>query len=332
MKASTSLPDVSYRRKTRRAGSTAARLLGTAFLMASCCLGPDAAAQVFDTTPARTPSQQPVRPVRTYNRTSARPPANNAPVGSTRSQRPYTAAPETPLERTAALYHEHIGQYLAGRLTAGLRLVNNTLKNTSRPADREGGLTFLGYINQLDQQDKSGLRVVAAYRFCPYFGVELSHDEVAARTRNYNNGLSDGILRLSGPVFTALIGYPVTEQIYPYIGIGYAPWSAEFEHDEWWLLDYDSPEAYEAHGSPKGVLYEDRSRCIEVGDDSAVFFTIGVAYRFHRHAQLDVMMRQIDLTSKACFYYDYSGERELQSEGEFTMKHTTFGITLSYVF
>ena len=126
-------PDVSYRRKTRRAGSTAARLLGTAFLMASCCLGPDAAAQVFDTTPARTPSQQPVRPVRTYNRTSARPPANNAPVGSTRSQRPYTAAPETPLERTAALYHEHIGQYLAGRLTAGLRLVNNTLKNTSRP-------------------------------------------------------------------------------------------------------------------------------------------------------------------------------------------------------
>ena len=44
------------------------------------------------------------------------------------------------------------------------------------------------------------------------------------------------------------------------------------------------------------------------------------------------MMRQIDLTSKACFYDDYSGERELQYEGEFTMKHTTFGITLSYVF
>ncbi len=273
MKASTSLPDVSYRRKTRRAGSAAARLLGAAVLMASCCPGPDAAAQVFYEPSGRAAAQQPGRPVRTYNRTSARPPANNAPVGSTRSQRPYTAAPETPLERTAALYHEHIGQYLAGRLTAGLRLVNNTLKNTSRPADREGGLTFLGYINQLDQQDKSGLRVVAGYRFCPYFGVEFSHDEVAARTRNYNNGLSDGVLRLSGPVFTALIGYPVTEQIYPYIGIGYAPWSAEFEHDEWWHLDYDSPEAYEAHGSPKGVLYEDRSRCIEVGDDSAVFFS-----------------------------------------------------------
>ena len=44
------------------------------------------------------------------------------------------------------------------------------------------------------------------------------------------------------------------------------------------------------------------------------------------------MMRQIDLTSKARFYYDYAGEQVPQREGEFTMKHSTFGIALSFVF
>jgi len=272
--------------------------IGAAALTMLCTLGPNAGAETPAATAdkaAESPQQSPdlvnTQKLDSVSTGEALPDDNHA--------EPSFEAGVPLRDRPPSFYGKHIDPLIGKRLTVGARMVENKLKETSRPANRDDGLTFLGYINELEPLDESGVRLVVGYRLCPYLGVEFSHDEVAARTRNYNNGLSDGILRLSGPVFTALIGYPVTEQIYPYIGIGYAPWSAEFEHDEWWHLDYDSPEAYEAHGSPKGVLYEDRSRCIEVGDDSAVFFTIGVAYRFHRHAQLDVMMRQIDLTSKA---------------------------------
>ena len=346
MKASTGLLCVPCGIGARRAGS-AMRLTGAALGAALCCLGLDAAAQTAGATPADgTPARSYQRPARTYAQPAGGVPAANAPTtraytqragGVTTADTPPTSArraptleAETPLGRTAAFYQEYIDPYVAERLTLGLRLVNNKLDETSRPADREGGLTFLGYVNELEQQEQSGVRLVVGYRFCPYFSVEVSHDEVAARTRNYNSGLSDGVLRLSGPVFAATLSYPVTDKLSPYVGLGYAPWSASFEHDGWWRLGYGSPEAYEALGSPGKELVP--SRVIEVGDDSATFFTLGVAYRFHRHAQLDVMMRQIDLTSKARFYHDYAGSRILEREGEFTMKHSTYGIALSFVF
>ena len=236
----------------------------------------------------------------------------------------------SPLDRTASFYKQYVDPILADHLTVGLRLVSNKLKETSRPADRDGGRTFLGYVNELDQQEKTGVRPFVGWQFCPYFGVEFSQDEVAARTRNYNNGMSDGILRMSGPVFTAMASYPVTDYLSPYVGIGYAPWSATFEHDDWWRLGYDSPEGYAAAGAPDAPL--SMGRLIEVEDDSATFFTLGLAVRLHRRARLDVMMRQIDLTSKARFYHDFSGNKVLEREGEFTMKHSTYGIALSFVF
>ena len=333
MKASTGLLGVTCGSGARRAGWVV-RLTGAALAAALGYLGPDASAQVFDAAPAdKTPTRAYTRPAANARTTPAyTQPARvtAATARTTRARRAPTLETETPLGRTAAFYQEYIDPYVAERLTLGLRLVNNKLDETSRPADRDGGRTFLGYVNELEQQEKSGVRLVVGYRFCPYFGVEVSHDEVAARTRNYNTGLSDGVLRLSGPVFAAAFSYPVTDKLSPYVGLGYAPWSASFEHDDWWRLGYGSPEDHEARGSPREALVP--SRLIEVGDDSATFFTLGVAYRFHRRAQLDVMMRQIDLTSKARFYHDYAGHRVLEREGEFTMKHSTYSIALSYVF
>ena len=312
MKASTGRLGVPCGSGGRRAGR-AARLAGVAALAAALgCLGLDAAAQTFGAAPADgTPARPNQRPARAYTQSAGGVTAADA--SATRARRATPLQAETPLGRTAAFYQEYIDPYVAERLTLGLRLVNNTLDASSRPADRDGGRTFLGHINELEQQEKSGVRLVVGYRFCPYFGVEVSHDEVAARTRNYNNGMSDGVLRLSGPVLAATLSYPVTDKLSPYVGLGYG-----------------SAEEYESRGSPQEALVP--SRLIEVEDDSATFFTLGVVYRFHRRAQLDVMMRQIDLTSKARFYHDYAGSRVLEREGEFTMKHSTYGIALSFVF
>jgi hypothetical protein len=38
------------------------------------------------------------------------------------------------------------------------------------------------------------------------------------------------------------------------------------------------------------------------------------------------------LTSKARFYHDFSGNKVLEREGEFTLKHSTYGVALGFVF
>ena len=262
----------SYGYSMHGARCAVASRIGAAALTMLCTLGPNAGAETPAATAdkaAESPQQSPdlvnTQKLDSVSTGEALPDDNHA--------EPSFEAGVPLRDRPPSFYGKHIDPLIGKRLTVGARMVENKLKETSRPANRDDGLTFLGYINELEPLDESGVRLVVGYRLCPYLGVEFSHDEVAARTRNYNTGLSDGVLRLSGPVFAATLSYPVTDKLSPYVGLGYAPWSASFEHDDWWHLDYDSPEAYEAHGSPKGVLYEDRSRCIEVGDDSAVFFS-----------------------------------------------------------
>ena len=318
------------RRPQARGPARAARGAGVALVLCGCALGAGAAEPAGGTGANRMPAR-PARQAGVFAQPAAPTPGQPAATAPTRarSERPpvYT---ESPLDRTAAFYKQYIDPYVAERLIVGLRLVNNKLKETSRPADRDGGRTFLGYINEIEQQEKSGVRPFVGYQFCPYFSVELSEDEVAARTRNYNNGMSDGVLRMSGPVFTATVRYPVTDYLSPYVGLGYAPWSASFDHDAWWRLGYSSPETYAALGSPDEAL--SMGRLIEVEGDSATFFTLGLAVRLHRRARLDVMMRQIDMTSKARFYHDFSGNKVLEREGEFTLKHSTYGVALGFVF
>ena len=319
----------SYGYSMHGARCAVASRIGAAALTMLCTLGPNAGAETPAATAdkaAESPQQSPdlvnTQKLDSVSTGEALPDDNHA--------EPSFEAGVPLRDRPPSFYGKHIDPLIGKRLTVGARMVENKLKETSRPANRDDGLTFLGYINELEPLDESGVRLVVGYRLCPYLGVEFSHDEVAARTRNYNNGLSDGVFRLSGPLYVVSRGYPIAGRLYPYVGFGYAPWRAEFEHDKRWQLGYSSPESHDA----QGAFPEARSvtRIIEVEDDSATFFTAGVAYRFHRHAQLDVMMRQIDLTSKARFYHDFAGVRILEREGEFTMKHSTYGIALSLVF
>lgn len=219
---------------------------------------------------------------------------------------------------------------IAERLWVGGRSVSSTLQDTERPADRDGGATFIGYVNKLEEVESRTTQFVVGYNLSRYLSVEYSEGEIAARTRNYNNDLSDGVVRMSGPVYTAVARYPLFDRIIPFIGISYAPWDGEFEHDAWWQLGWPSPENYAAAGSPYRTT--GMSRTIEVEGDTCRTLTYGVAVKLHRHVEIEFLMRELELETEARFYHTIDGTRTLERTGSFPLDHKSYGIALKAIF
>lgn len=226
-----------------------------------------------------------------------------------------------------SLYHQAIEE----RLELGIKFGYFSLGHGRRPADESRTETFLGYINELSAIQSSAPRLVLGYRINPYLGMQVTHDRVAARTWNFNNRLSDGVVRMSGPILNLIARYPLTETIAPYAGLGYAPWQSSFDHDTWWTLGYGSPEAYKAAGSPP-VRSENRRRLIRVDDHSGWIIGGGVEWRIHRYWLIDAAIRRHSLLADARFYHMQQGRRHLISSGDFDLSHTMFSLGLRGIF
>lgn len=218
---------------------------------------------------------------------------------------------------------------IASRLSVGLRWTSFSLSETQRPPDEDRLQTFIGYINELQEQDATALRPVVTYRLSDYIALEFTWDEVRARTLNFNSGTSDGVVRMGGPIASVTAQYPFLGYICPYVGIGYAPWSASFDQDAWWGLGWRTPQEYEAAGSPpntKGI----QPRHMEVDDDSAIAYSMGIAIRLHRRVDADVLIRRMSLTSKA--HFSRGDPLVFESEGSFPLDHSMVGIGVHGVF
>jgi len=220
---------------------------------------------------------------------------------------------------------------IKNRLSVGARYTSFDFEDTIRPEDESRTETYLGYINTLEHDEDSSTVWVVGYEVCRYLALEYSQDEVSARTRNFNNLESDGVVKMSGPIYVATLRIPLRDWLVPYVGIGYAPWKAEFDHEEWWMMGYSSEESYIKQGRPTTPSHGHR-RLILVEDDTSRFYVFGVSVRLLRHVELDVMMRKLELTSKAGFYHEYNGQPFLSREGAFPMDHTSYGFALKAVF
>lgn len=219
---------------------------------------------------------------------------------------------------------------IARKLTLGASRSSYELTETVRPADRDGGATFIGYVNVLEQIDEDTTRLVVGYHPCRYLAFQYTEDEVAARTRNYNNDLSDGVVRMFGPIYTGVVRVPIFDRIFPFVGISYAPWETEFVHEPWWHLGWPSPEAHALAGSPNRTV--GHSRTIEVEDDTCRYTTYGVTIKLHRYVEFDATMRDIELNTPARFYTEAGGNRTLERTGDFPLSHKSYALALRVVF
>ena len=220
---------------------------------------------------------------------------------------------------------ENVWDLLKDHLELGLRFTDNDLDETSRPADTRQVDTFLGFINELEPQDDSSPRFTMTILFNQYIGFEYTSDEVAARTRNFNTHLSDGVVEMSGPIYSLILRYPFSHErmtwvdaITPWLGYGKADWDASFDHETWWTRGWDNPQSFIAAGSPPGNR-NGHSRVIAVSSDSDTVFSYGLIVQITEHIAAELMWRDIDLTADATFLLN-GGPRDT---GEFPMKHST---------
>ncbi|MCC5843641.1 MAG: outer membrane beta-barrel protein [Verrucomicrobia bacterium] len=220
--------------------------------------------------------------------------------------------------------------FLEDRLVLGIRVLRHTLSESSRPEDPNRQETFLGFINELDLQSDQTFALFAEYHVNPYVFLELSHDRIEARTKNFNNQLSDGNVEMSGLIFSVNAQYTVYDRITPFAGIGLAPWSASFNHDAWWTLGWPSPEAYNEAGRPG--TDRGRRRVIDVGGSTGIVYTAGVRFEPADHFQISVLARYIDIETDATFLSGPSNNLTPQLRGDFPLSHRSFGITLAYRF
>lgn len=219
--------------------------------------------------------------------------------------------------------------WIKGKLSIGLTVSTFSLTDETRPANRDED--FLGNINELSAEHKTGVAPTVSWRVFDYLLLGVSYSKVEARTMNFNNHESDGNAILKGPVFTAEATYPFLEEtILPHIGVGIAAFSGDFEEDSWWHAGYDSPESYEKMGRDN-TRYR-RNRYIDVDDESCAFFNIGLSVRPIQHLLLDVSYRRLDLDPDCSFGYKSGPNKTVESTGDFDMSCNMFLFSAAYVF
>ncbi|TVS20574.1 MAG: hypothetical protein EA424_03295 [Planctomycetaceae bacterium] len=241
------------------------------------------------------------------------------------------SARERQTDRESVWIIEVYDRMLAERLDINLYLRYFALHHKRRPEDVRREETFLGFINQLNEIDPLALRLALGYRINDWLALEVLYEDIAARTKNFNNNLSDGNVRLRGPMVSLIASYPLTERLSTYVGLGYAFMRSSFNHDAWWTWGWSSPEAYQAAGSPQASP-GGRRRFIDVRDDSGLVRSLGLLYKANDRITLKAAVRRVDLTVKTHYYSSLHGVREQRRKGEFPMTHTAYSVGLVYVF
>ena len=255
---------------------------------------------------------QPVRDLRA-NQPAASYSRNSAPA--------YRLAPEG-----GGFYEE----WIKGRLSIGATFSNFRLSDPDRPAVRGSG--FIGYVNHLDEKRPNRILPLIEYKVCDYVSVGASYMQIEATTLNFNNHLGDGTVSVEGPSLAVDLTYPLLDgMLRPHVGAGLAFLAGDFEEDTWWSLGYGSPESWEYLGS-RNKKRGKYTRYIDVDDEIAPFFTLGLSYNPFAHLKLDVSYRWISVNPDCQFGYNYSGNKEKQQDGDFELSGGFFLLSASYVF
>lgn len=222
--------------------------------------------------------------------------------------------------------------WIRDRLSIGIGVSVATLTKNHRPQDRDAHRTFVGYVNKLENDHPVRMTADLSYWASRHLRFGLTLDRAGARTRNYNNHRSDGVLDVWGPALYGEIVLPcLDDTLLPHFGGGVVYGFSDFEEDTWWHLGYTNPAEYDATGHTIKTK-NDKYREIRVDDAFGFLLQAGIAWRPIEHMQIDLTLRQTFLSCDAEFGYrgNHGFRRELT--GEFDVDNFAVVTTLSYVF
>ncbi|MEI7437600.1 MAG: hypothetical protein WCL16_12425 [bacterium] len=141
------------------------------------------------------------------------------------------AMKQTPWTR---FYNQHI----ARRLEVGTRVTYFMLEDVTRGADNH----FYGSIDKLDAtQDLIPYKLFADYLVSPYWGFDLTWDDIQSDTITTSDGHNDGQLVLWGPMLSAFARYPNQTRFTPSAGAGVTYLFADFQENPEWMHPATNP-------------------------------------------------------------------------------------------
>lgn len=270
----------------------------------------------------------------------AAPSVNAAPAGTVPAEpAPVLQAPVVPVEKTVSVAPESVPEsaagkryFFSGHLELGLGLATYSLRGT-QPGER-----FLGSIDELKEESGMPVRPSLGWSFCRFAALQLDYEEYRGRTyTDTENNHSDGIVVLKGPVAYLVGRAPLdafmddpprwASRVIPLGGVGYTFMDASMDTASWWGLGYDSPEQYQALGSPS-----DRNngyyRSFKLDDAYTVTYMLGVSAKVTDRIAVDVTWTRADVDIDAAFYL----RDNLGGKGTIPFHYDSFTAGLKYLF
>lgn len=224
-------------------------------------------------------------------------------------------------------------EWVADRLTVGIRIGKNHLTDGKRPGNYEQD--FVGAIYRLDDDDDIVVYPELRYWVARHFRFTLGMDSAGGRTRNFNtpNHHSDGTATVKGPLFLVEAVYPMLDDtLLLHAGAGLTWGFGDFDYVTWWHLGHSSEASWKARGSRTNRTRAGYYRQMNVDDALGVAVSCGLAWRPTDRVELDFSVRHVWIEPDCHWGYQYDDHFEEHQVGEFTLDHLQVSAMLSYVF
>lgn len=249
---------------------------------------------------------------------------------------PAAAAQEQP-ETVPELTKPRHG-FLSDHLEIGLGYASFSL------TDNKGNGRFLGSIDELAAENDSFVFPVVGVYLNRYVGLECRYEQYEARTyTDTANNHSDGVVKISGPVFSVIGRLPLdtvaglfdasettkhrAAHVVPFAGIGQTFFDETLAADAWWAKGYDSPESYDSLGRPDANR-NGKSRSFALDKAQATTFILGAAILIGDSLSLNAAWTSAKLDLDSRFYVN----NDLTGNGAIPFHYSTTSLDLRYRF
>jgi opacity protein-like surface antigen len=195
--------------------------------------------------------------------------------------------------------------------------------------------TDIGSIDTIEEeQDLAPFDLFLRYKVSEYWGFEITRDAIAGESQNSNQGGSDGVFELDGPIISVFGRYPNESRYTPYFGAGIALFSGDFDAEDWWALGYEREDYYNK-GQPDRPLNGIRTRVMDVDDTTGLALYAGCDTRLWENVFVDFVVRYVNADTEATFSTLLGGKPAYGSPKgpyDLDMSYLSLNIGAKYVF
>ena len=267
----------------------------------------------------------------------------HATAGQTHATAAQTHANYTPSANSAHVDFEEesfYDSYIKGRLHIGASFTKSTAKETTAPA----GTTYLGNLDDLREEDMTGIGFNIQYDLCDYIALSFANDMHVEHavwnkpTIAHPYESTDGNLILDGMLYQVILQYPFrfydnSWALTPYVGFGITEISAKWEYADWWHYGWSSPADYAYYGNGSTAAHKGYTRWMVLEEPSSAFtFTAGLSLQILAHLDLDFFYRQISVDDIDAKFHRRKPTGPIEREGHFPAEFSTLGLALRLVF